>query len=514
MPIPSSLAPHAHPLVPLVLVLSLGPFACAEDGEPRGPGFDATAYANGTRLRARVEGLEGGRGDPIHLGWRDSEFELDCELRVAADGQVRCLPWHQPRSGFNPADLVYARADCTEPLLLLDATLERAPRFTVGLPSVTATCETRPAVAPLSPSLGSGEDELLAYPVLEVGERVRPGQLYLRSGNECRPFTDDRQQVYALGAEVPPDRFAAAELVPEEGEGGVERWFYRFDDGAFELAGVRDRMRDAWCGPLPSWPETICVPLRQAWVERGAGLYYGDAACEAPAPLTFRFSACEPEIVVEPGEVAGACGRSAPPKVFEPGARVTTPYRQDGATCLAEDGSLGEPLDDRRHPRSLGAEIPLGSFPTLAVRQVESGQGQGLGWFDARGVQVSKVATLVDPTTGRPCVYRRFADGTERCLPDGTKEPFGFADADCQEPVFRGPGDCEGDRPFGMVMDRVQRVRSVFELGPPHAGRLFVTFLEPGKCQEIPLDDPGSTHFARGAEVPFERFSKIVRRTE
>jgi hypothetical protein len=73
-------------------------------------------WTSGTRFRARLVGVGDG-GDPIWMGWRDTQLDTDCQGTTAADGTERCVPYH------TRADQFYSDAACTQPLAWMHPTM-------------------------------------------------------------------------------------------------------------------------------------------------------------------------------------------------------------------------------------------------------------------------------------------------------------------------------------------------------------------------------------------------------
>ena len=110
------------------------------DTPPTGPAGSA-AYQSGTRLKRRMMYAEDGAA--YFNGWYDAELDRGCGFRIAADGELRCLP----SSTF--ATAYYRDALCAEPVLLVNSaslTCSTPTYISAPLPRIVDCTSTRNAI--------------------------------------------------------------------------------------------------------------------------------------------------------------------------------------------------------------------------------------------------------------------------------------------------------------------------------------------------------------------------------
>jgi len=134
------------------------------------------------------------RGDLVDEGglrfhrfsMRDTEMDHICAFALAADGTERCLPWDAPDLPVAYVDSRYRDADCTQ---------------AVSVAIAIDACEGDPA-----PRLATSWEPDGTTRVYELGPHAA-GPLY-EMGTACTEVAD-LGAIYALGAEVAPDRFVS-----------------------------------------------------------------------------------------------------------------------------------------------------------------------------------------------------------------------------------------------------------------------------------------------------------------
>lgn len=143
-------------------------------------------WESGTRLRAVV--IKGSDGSKQFYRWRDTTLNVDCVFRSASDGKMRCIPWPAAIGGY------FSDASCTSPVALQLHNSCTPPKYAI---LTTATCDP------------SGESE-----VFSLGQKLAP-TVYTKSGANCVGPQNTNNDVFAVGAKVPPSQFVEGSYVVE-----------------------------------------------------------------------------------------------------------------------------------------------------------------------------------------------------------------------------------------------------------------------------------------------------------
>lgn len=148
-------------------------------------------YEDGTRLRAVT--IDGADGSKQPVGWYDTERGEACGFRVAADGQLRCLP-------LGGAGIFYSDAACTSVITATGAGCT-APAY-VAEPVGVASCYLGPHVV----------DPASGVEVRQVGAQTNPAAYYVKSGEACvsAGVPPAAYDLFAVGAPLDPSLFVAA----------------------------------------------------------------------------------------------------------------------------------------------------------------------------------------------------------------------------------------------------------------------------------------------------------------
>jgi hypothetical protein len=272
---------------------------------------------------AQIEGDDGSRACGVQGPFRDRDLgDLPCQLSLAEDGSLRCLP-----DDVAPTD-AFRDELCAEPLELALVDQACAP---------DAAYVSDPA----------GTDCPLLRRVRALGEPLEATVYSLETGACAEVASGPVPR--AIGALVSP--FSFAEFVPETGalagdrlervdlvsEDGLRLFRSRFIDTELETACSFRRAGDS---------SDRCLPLDdpQELTARAETLY-SDAACTTAVVVGRRDPSCadgDPRFILE---TTG--GRT---RVYEAGTAVRGPlYELDGKTCVEVPG--GTQL------RELGDEI-------------------------------------------------------------------------------------------------------------------------------------------------------------
>ena len=153
-------------------------------------------YKSGSRIKARVFVTPGGAQS--FSGWHDTQLDVDCHFRVAADGKIRCIPT------MNTANLYFKDASCTVPLAYsIESTISnychgKIPRW-VEFYVYQDECQTKYTVR-----------------YYETGQEYTGDVLYAKdSSGNCTKFDKGSgykcYRFFNLGKEVSPSIFANAQ---------------------------------------------------------------------------------------------------------------------------------------------------------------------------------------------------------------------------------------------------------------------------------------------------------------
>ncbi len=390
------------------------------------PPFDH--YTSGTRLRARL--LDGGDGATKIIGWRDTDLDADCDVRMTAGG-YRCLP-HGTQSFF------FADPDCTE-------SLHYGPPPDSGfvLTAVDGPC-------------GEGAN----WQVWRVDE-AQPGPDTIYGWAEPG---------HCVVQDIPPSepRYrlldASAELLPMSestvADGALDFVFADGDDGSRALVAVVDHATGERCveagGPAVANDVDVCIPWRSEYVADGyftssdcSGEGRGSFTCYStpcPAPsvgVLTEVSECETEITL-----------------FGLGAQTQGFYLSDGA---CEEAVFGPCVF---YP--VTTPIDPSAFPALQHSAVGEGRLQ-LDALNALGSpNIVAFGDFTDTDSGARCVPVEL-EGVTRCVPTPASVNPGlsmFSDADCTVPVAPG-SEADPCSPLPLVALHYQQPDGVIITGAP-----------------------------------------------
>jgi hypothetical protein len=403
----------------------------------------AVPFRSGSRLKARY--VDGGGEAKWFMGFFDTELEIDCAFRRAADGEIRCLPAEVALTrdyfGMNFAD-----DTCSTPLLT-NTTLHR--EFVLLDPD-------------FCPGPGAEEPPVR---VIAIGGTEGERQAYHRNvEGVCVP--DDVLQVGVATTEVAPSRFVkATRLPPADPNALLQPVQLEGEDGSYEVPGFWDDERGEPCRPASEGKDAglpdACISVHQ--LQTYGSSYFAEPA--GTTPLAGSQPLCRYPSIVEHWE-SDSCQPSGWTKsVYEVGALFKDFY----AVSVNVYGPEVPPNAAVFAPVYLrGAALPWSSLPALDTGELGSGRLRvRLGSVDgvaahhfrdvAQPASASDV-TFYDSELAVPCGRHLFPDGT-RCLPLGTVWADGnianFADEQCTQPILRVDPDltasCEPRRRFYLA---------------------------------------------------------------
>ncbi len=183
------------------------------DGETDDSLVDVTNYGDLLESGARIRFVLGRAAGESDLAWSvwDSRFDVDCSLRMAEDGVIRCLPWPPARA----SEIVYSDSACTQPLLpthnlncgnMITVPLSYAipPQRPTCTPDMLSTAEPTPAaVYQLGDPVPAKTSRFTLVPSPTLG-----GSDTCVAGGSV----GDLPKFYELGDRIPPSEFVAFTL--------------------------------------------------------------------------------------------------------------------------------------------------------------------------------------------------------------------------------------------------------------------------------------------------------------
>lgn len=422
--------------------------------------------------------------------WWDSELEASCLFLPTADGLTRCVP-------SSVSLIAYTDSDCTEPAAI----------------HFENECATEPEkyhYQPVDfPADACDESWDHSYRVYETGASMGAMQAYFKSAGSCTegPSTQELFEV----EEVDPSTFVAAQQRVEE-RGALAALVLEAEDGARQLVGIKDLVRDSACQPLElvglDAPSRPCVG-RVA--NLGISAPFVDASCTelgtqptCPNPAAI--------VVVEDNPECGTPSKA----LYEVGEAADPPYNSTETSCIEFpiEGSfvygLGAKLDNNTLP---ALTVALLGSNRLRVRALSAGNDVPItatGFHDLeRDAGCSSTVVLAeDPET----VY---------CVgPDVVPANYNvFTDAGCSQPVvLHDPGECDAIAPtVGLALldlSGCSELRVAHELSLWEGD--FFTGL-PSDCQ--PIDRASvltgtMSAFELGDQIQLDQELAITLRTE
>jgi hypothetical protein len=479
-----------RPGLGVLLLAGVAAGACGGGSRPGSPAFES-----GSRLRARI--YDGGEARAF-IHWHDIQRDEDCSFARATDGVWRCLP--------DGNGIGYLDAACTSPFAVVPGA-NPAPSATRGDGQGGAACD------------GASSQ----YPVYAVGAPISVTSVaFYRDGATCLQTTppDASYDTYALGAELDPSAFVAADLVDEARGRRLAARIFKAEDGAIEIARILDVRRGQECMLPPlALDEGPCLPIDLAW---SIG-EFADAACSQPTAYTSSFA---------PGGVGPGCPGPGVAVSYEFSAcgdvtlgfnkladAVSTAYSLDqNGQCVAD--AIGGHMDYR-----LGAAIPATDFADLfhdaagggRLRSAEIAARDGGGGF-----MTESYLPFFDSQLNRRCAPMEFCDGSYHCLPTDLPQsaPY-YADAACSQRLalaYTSP-DCATAPPPTRVIfyppsGGCYTTATIYDLGAPRSPS-EVWRLDSGGCVSAPTDQGAGFHYyAVGAQVPIDTYATVQLRTE
>jgi len=429
--------------------------------------------SSGTRLiRKRVETSYGvGQG----IGWHDSLRQERCRYTDTTDGKTRCVPDVQSLS----TNTYYSDAACTQPY-------EAASRL--------GPCP-RKYVFLSQPNCGGFE-------VHPVGAPVAPAQFYL-GPSPCNLSTNGGPQTFVpVLPMIANSEFVAGAPVTDAGEGRLRARYRLGDDGSREFLGWFDATRGDNCAfGLGTDDKMHCLPVSPALstVVADELMVYSDAACQngviSPVP-------CAEPGAKYAGRISDFCDQST--AIHPLGGPAQATHGRSEASCIAS----ARPSSGT----SIGAEVPPGEFAEATISlEASAHRVQRRVLVSPDGA--SQQQGLFDAELQSNCSFQVGEDNSYHCLPTGTENANGYADADCTQPVH-----VESSSRCNPTISRFAILRnqavcptriSVYEVGAPVTLPSIYIRNASGACvDDGPPDNPvrgltrlGPERFESGIEV-------------
>ncbi|HVW25050.1 MAG TPA: hypothetical protein VHC69_06740 [Polyangiaceae bacterium] len=387
------------------------PSTTEDAGPPKG--VDPDSLRSGSRIHVRVQVSDGELLQVV--GLHDTLYDVDCHIDVADDGVSRCLP-----AAY--AGVVYADADCTEPLM----------RFGPSEPP----CDGPPL--PMYALLDDSVTNLCSKSTFHVvisGARIdSPPQLYDNANRDgtCQPTSAGTSTIYATNPSPASDWVAFQSTVtPLTSRLGVIQW--SGSDGSRMPGDTVLLSNDEPCDPdklpsVPPNPDTVshCIPRNVQNITNGP--YFSDAACTAAIAVA---PACDPpELITEFTPSSDSCDDSAAGyfalgDVVSSMVYTTTPSLQSGSCSPAGSQSAGQMAYTK------GAPVDPAMYPPMQMVLVGSGRVRHYEW-QSEGVSISNSGSLVDAATKAPVTPTVFVDGVTRGVFSATTTDKFFSDANCK----------------------------------------------------------------------------------
>jgi hypothetical protein len=430
----------------------------------------------------------------LRVGILDTREDVHCTFRLAADGQLRCLP-------IGPEELWpsgrFADAACQAPFW--------SARRAQGL----ALSESGRPVALPTPSQGC---QPRRHGVVSMRALPDGHAAFTLDGGRCVPDTSEQPTPSVETVDLVVERtFEAARWALGTETDGValtERLSVRdvvTDDGARFATTLVDSRWQQPCRLAPQGDRGLAC-----WPSSVNALYgfFADATCAA-TPLVW-VPSCERPAFIQDTSTS----------LFEVGAPWTGTIYQLARTCAGWGQGAAEVTSDRYVQRGAPLGADALSFPTEATT--------GTGRFRLRGVrdrggafaalpsdlQRIDVPAYADMVTGEDCWPAWTTEGRVRCIPKSVNvidDGAYFADAGCTTPVLNCIGDCARAKVLRMTTDENGRPLAVAALtagaGLPPTN-VYVRL--DGACKQVGAEISGLT--VAGDEIPLDTFPALTER--
>jgi hypothetical protein len=421
------------------------------DGEP---------FGGGDRLAVRM--YDGGGDARYFVSFVDTELGAPCEFFPTVNDGLRCMPLG--------SQLVYADADCTEPLLLV------------------FDCVAQPAYGAAIADIGACESGVTA--LYRGGGAVDVDTVYFDTGEACSP---QEPAAPVVSAEVVDLRtLVSATIEDEPFDDVLGARVLRADDGSFYVTSFTDG--DRLCSPSRVDGAMRCT---DAYPAMTSATLFADETCEDD-DIAFSFpSACSPPpaYAIAYATADDPCGTE--PRAHELGGPLEAAYTNQNEAC--------EEVVDDADFATLGAPLAL---PELEPIERGSGRLRATFWGREAGIVVPFGISFHDTELDVECFPLAAPGGTLRCVPTYNVTNGFYADEDCTEPLLvhvppspepPGSGCVDSEPSRFFVRYDLEDVGcsyvglDVWERGAPHDGDRFIDY---GDGCELSQDE-----FGRAFEV-------------
>ena len=366
-----------------------------------------------------VEGTSVDGHPAIVQSVRDTAHGVDCDVQLANDGTMRCLPVGKI------LPIRYADPDCKTPIALGDAADDGSCNPEAALYAVQKFDAACPAKGQTFFKLGA--------PI------APPAQIYAASVFGCDPVPFSASQfTRVLGATPSPAAEWIAfkhEVKPITNRLGVAYW--TGSDGSQLIDSAWLLEQDAPCRyEVDESGAERCVPSRRVYADRS---YFTDNTCKTNVALTFE---CNPPELLSPvndglNSDLVKCLQPTVPRSFYTAQHVDSLLvysTADGASCsTTKYGGFVY--------YGPGKEVLVDTFPPLVTTHAGSGRIQRMFWTSegkrlyAGGLYDTELDGACDPTptrTGSVCQLEDIYYG------------YGYyADKSCSVPLYVGAPTCK-----------------------------------------------------------------------
>ena len=446
------------------------------------PSIAAAAFKSGSRLKILVRRA----GDAFQVtGLKDTQRDEVCNVRKAADGEMRCLPTNTTQ------EIVFTDASCKSPVA---RTQYIPPKCNLGAlaPSIVSTVALRA-------DPGSDVCGTRATTVFAVGSPIAtPASVFfLSEAGVCTAVAPGSGTFSALGAEIPPASFVKVTTADEARGPELTARFAVSEDGLRQLQSARDAKKDLECRPGLTASGTRCLPTDRADVLPNI---FADATCTTNAAVTF---ACTAKYVAA-RKLRDTCDLQGETSLFTVGAVVASPFSGGGGSACTAYTSPTPVV-------GIGAPVSEQEFPSVDRVLAGTGPVRTVEW-QSGGQTVARDESFVT-AEGELC-FPQLLGGSARCAPptrlfldDTGRAGDAFADAACTVRLATAEA-CE-TLAFITVASGVECGGTrVFARGAKHTGPIYT--LDAGKACVGAAAEATKAYYGLGAELPTSTFAEVT----
>ncbi len=463
---------------------------CSSEEAASGGGIESRS---GSRIKVRSW-----RSDEIEVfdGLFDSELEVACTFRPAADGQLRCLP------GPSNVSVIFSDASCQEPL---------------GYGYSSCEVDSFTTDSSLADECGGKGPE-----VYRVGDEIsQPDAGYQRlSDGSCEELTLEDASYFAVERVAPTALVSAKrEIAPRNEKLGVEMLAGR--DGSRVRGSLYDLARDTACSLTTVGPRddehAYCV---------GATAYsvgdFSDEGCSEPVAVNYTCDTPEAVVLFKVANQTddGVCFETELYEVGEEASRSSIFY---GGLL---DDSCAKNEDPYADYSFLSLGKPLSASKLVELTETQESDGRlVLRQYTNDGTNIAPNGVLWDNELAAECSVLSVSEKEGYCVPDyASFDDTTYADAACTRGVFiqsKSSSCGEPTKPVRYIVDQLSsdpeclpsRAHAIYAAEKFEASLYYVAD-EQGFCTET-LVDTDNEYYVAGDEVPLdETFVKLTYSTD